>query len=600
MASAQYQRLPTRDHDEHRAAPLDPRFNPLPLPVWKRVALITFIIFLFWLSFTLRQSKNVEPNGVHASRYSKESKSTSGWSSDRVQDEWAPLSLPTSPHAVPQIVVSPLTTFIDLPEVHPNGKKPQDRMQTVTKAKRQTHTMPLVPSARTSLQTKEQVTSHVQHVSSREVKTQLESVGDKFGRTTSKSAQFTVSTEETHSSNEPVMRKTSSRLGYSDCNEETLGSDDRDRFGSFHRQGVALQTSVGIERQSSESDEETTLEWSEAEGREVDVHIAIDLAPLGSNPQIEETASQQLIAVSRTSLSHQIVVPDSIPPASHTEPMRVVLGPIAKKTSSSTSMIDEGTHLSQGTDSGQSQPRMDTLARPTERLRNTNLPPSNATPPHDDKEISSQELSEHESQHPSPVVVLDQTVAESELRVGYAYVEHQADIASHKSMGAVPLSEVSPSFFLKPASPGGSQESQVDLRASGSIAGSSTVYHGSDAYEMGWRHARGRELSTAVDLSSAETISRTLNWGRLPSLPTMLLLAPLLAFRNCSQEVSRLSGLSSESNSDSDSESETHYATESFQLRASSEASCAGTTLSSNNRYSVEFRDNGNSSTIAR
>jgi hypothetical protein len=75
---------------------------------------------------------------------------------------------------------------------------------------RQTHTMPLVPSARTSLQTKEQVTSHVQRVSSREVKTQLESVGDKFGRTTSKSAQFTVSTEETHSSNEPVMRKTSS------------------------------------------------------------------------------------------------------------------------------------------------------------------------------------------------------------------------------------------------------------------------------------------------------------------------------------------------------------------------------------------------------
>jgi hypothetical protein len=121
----------------------------------------------------------------------------------------------------------------------------------------------------------------------------------------------------------------SRRLGYSDCNEETLGSDDRDRFGSIHRQGVALQTSVGIERQSSESDEETTLEWSEAEGREVDVHIAIDLAPLGSNPQIEETASQQLIAVSRTSLSHQIVVPDSIPPASHTEPMRVVLGPIA-------------------------------------------------------------------------------------------------------------------------------------------------------------------------------------------------------------------------------------------------------------------------------
>ncbi|KIJ10322.1 hypothetical protein PAXINDRAFT_172189 [Paxillus involutus ATCC 200175] len=74
MASAQYQRLPTRDHDEHRAAPLDPRFNPPPPAVWKRVALIAFIIFLFWLSFTFRQSKNVEPNVVHASRYSKEFK----------------------------------------------------------------------------------------------------------------------------------------------------------------------------------------------------------------------------------------------------------------------------------------------------------------------------------------------------------------------------------------------------------------------------------------------------------------------------------------------------------------------------------------------
>ncbi|KAF8837987.1 hypothetical protein BDN67DRAFT_132125 [Paxillus ammoniavirescens] len=741
----------------------------------------------------------------------------------------------------------------------------------------QMHTLSLVPSAKTSLQTKEQVTSHVQRVSSREVKTQLESVGDESGQTTSKFAQFTVGTEETHSSNEPAMRKTSSRLAYSDCNEEALGSDDRDRSDSLPRQGVALQTSVGIERQFSESDEESTLEWSEAEGREVDVHIAIGLAPLEPTPQIEETASQQLIAVSRTSLEHQIVVPDSIPPTSHTEPMRVVLGPIAKKTASPTPMIDEGTNRSQGTDSGQSQPRIDTL---TEMLRDTNLPPSNATPPHDD-EISSQELSEHEreltygehsrvsrrhdfntqgidsltgslaveslavhssgsapideksstlsplltrppisaqrgsvvgvlsishndaagrsslpdpvvtipsqaaetdnsvhrmnlvidqsrvvgqqevsmesdgtpspdfhhqelagssslitsvtdrsviricqyqntysfapnsrvkdrslasvlpsdgarlhrgspvrvttpglvdhlvestsvsfnetsenfvhgeeydvgqhaeappispphhnqdhpetaqspvSEHPSPAVVLDQTVAESELRVGYAYVERQGDIASYKSMGAAPLSEDSPSFSPKPASPDGSQESQVDLHASGNIVGSSTVYHGSDAYEMGSRHTRGRGLSTALDLSSAGAISRTL----LSDPPKAQLVSPSESAHDaltgipsgfsesdtnhadnehcsdasrltndevCSQEVSRLSGLSSESNSDSDSESETHYATESFQLRASSEARCAGTTLSSNNRYSVEFRDNSNSSTISR
>jgi hypothetical protein len=75
---------------------------------------------------------------------------------------------------------------------------------------RQTNILPLVPSARTSLQTKEQVTLHIQRVSSREVKTQLESVGDESGQTTSKSAQFTVGTEETHGSNELAMRKTSS------------------------------------------------------------------------------------------------------------------------------------------------------------------------------------------------------------------------------------------------------------------------------------------------------------------------------------------------------------------------------------------------------
>ncbi|KIJ10321.1 hypothetical protein PAXINDRAFT_16664 [Paxillus involutus ATCC 200175] len=50
---------------------------------------------------------------------------TSGWSSDRVQDEErAPVSLPTSPHVVPLIMVSPPTTFIDLPEVHPSGRRP--------------------------------------------------------------------------------------------------------------------------------------------------------------------------------------------------------------------------------------------------------------------------------------------------------------------------------------------------------------------------------------------------------------------------------------------------------------------------------------------
>ncbi|KIJ63880.1 hypothetical protein HYDPIDRAFT_155504, partial [Hydnomerulius pinastri MD-312] len=42
--------------------------------IWKRVALLAFIAFLFWLSFSIRPKKNVEPNIIHASRYSKEFK----------------------------------------------------------------------------------------------------------------------------------------------------------------------------------------------------------------------------------------------------------------------------------------------------------------------------------------------------------------------------------------------------------------------------------------------------------------------------------------------------------------------------------------------
>ncbi|KIK11115.1 hypothetical protein PISMIDRAFT_690575, partial [Pisolithus microcarpus 441] len=52
----------------------DPRFNPPPPPVWKRVALITFIIFLFWLSYSLRTKKNTQQDIIYASRYSKEFK----------------------------------------------------------------------------------------------------------------------------------------------------------------------------------------------------------------------------------------------------------------------------------------------------------------------------------------------------------------------------------------------------------------------------------------------------------------------------------------------------------------------------------------------
>ncbi|KAF9218836.1 hypothetical protein BS17DRAFT_719406 [Gyrodon lividus] len=74
MSSSQYQRIPTGEDREHTSAPVDARFDRPSPPAWKRVALIAFIIFLFWLSFSFRPNKNVNPNIIHASRYSKEFK----------------------------------------------------------------------------------------------------------------------------------------------------------------------------------------------------------------------------------------------------------------------------------------------------------------------------------------------------------------------------------------------------------------------------------------------------------------------------------------------------------------------------------------------
>ncbi|KIK92164.1 hypothetical protein PAXRUDRAFT_590237 [Paxillus rubicundulus Ve08.2h10] len=808
----------------------------------------------------------------------------------------------------------------------------------------QTRTLPLILSASPSMQTKERVASPVQRVSSCE-----ESVQGECGQTISKSVQFTAGTEEAHGGNDLMTRKTSLRLGSRDCDEEALQGGDRDRFGSLPRQGVTLQTSVGIDRQSSESDKETTLEWSEAERRDVDAHIATGLALLGSTSQNEEIASKQYVAGSKISLEHQIDIPNSIPPT------RAVLAPIAKKTTNSTSMIGEGTRRSQGTESGQSQPDMDTLARPTERPRNTILPPSNATLPHDDDDRS-HGLSSHESQRestydelscvshvqdfntqnvdsstgsfaveslavhssgsapmdensptlsplltrppsstqfksvvgtlsishsdaaghsplpvlvvadpsqvvetdnsihkmglsmdqsrvvaqqevsvesdgtssldchhqekladspgssykntysfasnsriegrplarvlpsdgaplqrdppitttpglidhlvemtsvsfnetsetfangeeydveqreeappispahydqspicerPSPQLVLDQTVAKSELRVGYGHAEHHDDIATHKtelssggddikdcgtiaatipedsprSPASAPLchsttatmnrnteetamscqqkapvlslefdaedrtastqpssvipirderdhpqrpphrssvqlntssevtseqrtyvsitraassSEASPSSFRDLASPSGSQESEMNLRASGSFAESSTIDHGSDAYEMDSRHARGRELSTTLELFSAGTISRTL----VSDSPKAQLVSPCESAHDALADTPSVfseletnhanpqhhSDASRLINEEERSQKVSHLSelSKSFQLPLGSGAGqeLEGTTLPSDNRHSVKFRDNSNS-----
>ncbi|KAF8998858.1 hypothetical protein BDQ17DRAFT_1190283, partial [Cyathus striatus] len=50
------------------------RFDqPTPSP-WKRVALLLFIGFLFWLTYNIRGLRNKKPEIVYASRYSKEHK----------------------------------------------------------------------------------------------------------------------------------------------------------------------------------------------------------------------------------------------------------------------------------------------------------------------------------------------------------------------------------------------------------------------------------------------------------------------------------------------------------------------------------------------
>ncbi|KAF9237002.1 hypothetical protein BU15DRAFT_49298 [Melanogaster broomeanus] len=78
MASTQYRRLSnndTADDDERTTTPVfDDRFNRPPPPWWKRAALIAFLIFLFWLSYYMRRTPNVQPKVIHASRYSKEYK----------------------------------------------------------------------------------------------------------------------------------------------------------------------------------------------------------------------------------------------------------------------------------------------------------------------------------------------------------------------------------------------------------------------------------------------------------------------------------------------------------------------------------------------
>lgn len=81
---APYQALPSDDFDEERPSnrrrhiaehiqlEQDPRFNPPTPSWWKRALLVLFIIFMFWLHFSMRASMR-EGQVLHAHRYAQRS-----------------------------------------------------------------------------------------------------------------------------------------------------------------------------------------------------------------------------------------------------------------------------------------------------------------------------------------------------------------------------------------------------------------------------------------------------------------------------------------------------------------------------------------------
>jgi len=79
--SSQYTRLPTNEDEEppvrQPSYEDDPRFRAPKVAAWKRVALVAFVIFLFYLGYWLRRMAITENNEdiiVHAERYSEQHK----------------------------------------------------------------------------------------------------------------------------------------------------------------------------------------------------------------------------------------------------------------------------------------------------------------------------------------------------------------------------------------------------------------------------------------------------------------------------------------------------------------------------------------------
>ncbi|KAG1733350.1 uncharacterized protein EDB91DRAFT_1057544 [Suillus paluster] len=80
---AQYHALSTNDPTETetdsqlqsqiKQLHADPRFNRPAPSLWKRIALLLAVAFLFWLAFQF-QPRRSQPKVVHAERYSKDFK----------------------------------------------------------------------------------------------------------------------------------------------------------------------------------------------------------------------------------------------------------------------------------------------------------------------------------------------------------------------------------------------------------------------------------------------------------------------------------------------------------------------------------------------
>jgi hypothetical protein len=96
MSSPSYQALPSDDYDderptnrpahvaEHLQLAQDPRFNPPTPSWWKRAMLILFIIFMFWLYFSMQASmrKGTKSQVIHSNRYAQRFCAPVGWDAD--------------------------------------------------------------------------------------------------------------------------------------------------------------------------------------------------------------------------------------------------------------------------------------------------------------------------------------------------------------------------------------------------------------------------------------------------------------------------------------------------------------------------------------